>query len=155
MKFFIMLAGVGVAVMAFISMASLGPPPFDYDNATMEERQEWLDKQAAVFKKSARFFLPSGRGPSALNFFLDDVETDPAAKQMKLNIRVDVPYGASVSTPPQHKMMATMCKSYVKTALHREAVRMAVEFKSKKHGTLTRLTVSPSRCEMALANESA
>lgn len=155
MKFFIMLASLGMAVLAFISMATIGPAPFDYEAATMEERQAWMDKQAKTFKTSARFFLPSGRGPSELNFRLDEIVSDPASRQMKFNIEVKVPYGARASMSRHDEVMAKICKSYVRTALHEEAIRLTFDFHAEKQGTLSKLVLTPSRCETALGSENA
>lgn len=49
MKYVFILAFLGVTLYASIESSGIG---FDYDNATREERTEWLDNQAPITKLS-------------------------------------------------------------------------------------------------------
>ena len=152
MKFLIMCASIALGFLAFFTTSQLSADKFNFREASTEERQEWLDKQASVFKKTARFFLPSGRGPSALNFYLDDVKTRPRRRELELMIRVKVPYGKSVYSVPEKDILPRFCKKYVRTALYKQDVRMIVNFFKDGGSTITKLTVRPAKCDDVLSN---
>ena len=151
MKALVILLSVGAGIAAFAGMATIGAgPSIDFKTATIEERQAWMDGQKKVITKAAKWFLPSGRGPSELNFYLKDVINRSDVGEMELKIDVRVPYGATVRKIPRTKFLDSFCKSYVDTALYRQGVKLVANFNHQGKGKrIARIKVSPSDCRWA------
>ncbi|MEM9333177.1 MAG: hypothetical protein AAGA53_17775 [Pseudomonadota bacterium] len=152
MKFVVVLLSIGVGVAAFAGMATLGAgPAIDYKTASLEERQEWLEGQKKVISRAAKFFLPNGRGPAALNFYLKDVVTRADAGEIELLIDVKVPYGAKVGRIPKNKFLDTFCKNYINTGLYKQGIKLIANFKQRggKKKRIARIKVNPSDCRWA------
>lgn len=138
--------GAVTFVGAFLMMP--GPTaPFDYDTATVEDRQAFMDRQAKQMKRAARIFLPSGQGPKSLSFYLDEVVTRPERREIELIVRVQVPYGAQVSSLPRQEFMKRICGSYVKTQLYDHDVRMTTVMNHHKGQQLFKATVTKRQCD--------
>ena len=148
MKYVLLIGSIIFGVVGFASMATIGAgPKIDYKTATKEERQEWMDGQAKVIKTAAKYFLPSGQGPSSLNFYLRDVITRPDASEMEMLIDVKVPYGAKVQSIPKSKFLDTFCKSYIETALYKQSITLIAHFRNQsKKKRIARINVHPSDC---------
>ncbi len=141
----------GMVISAALLSGCAENSNFNFEDATIEERQEWMDKQAAKLRTSARFALPSGGGPMALSMKLDSVDTRPRTRELQMNIAVKVPYGATVSTIPYSDGIVLACRNYVKTRLYDQEVRLITVFKTKKEERqLLKLTASPRKCDKAL-----
>ncbi|MGI9352295.1 MAG: hypothetical protein ACR2O3_12090 [Rhizobiaceae bacterium] len=151
MKAVVVLLSVGAGIVAFAGMATIGAgPAIDFKTASIEERQVWMDSQKKVITKAAKWFLPSGRGPSELSFYLKDVVNRADAGEMELMIDVKVPYGAKVQRIPRTKFLDTFCKSYVDTALYNQGVKLIANFKHQsKKKRIARIKVTPSDCRWA------
>lgn len=141
----------GMTISAALLSGCAENSNFNFENATIEERQEWMDKQAAKLRTSARFGLPSGGGLAALSMKLDSIDTRPRTRELQMNIAVKVPYGATVSTIPYSDGLVLVCRNYVKTRLYDQEVRLITVFKTKKdERQLLKLTASPRKCDKAL-----
>jgi|GEM_PF-6637223 len=149
MKFLIGAAAIVLGIVAFMNTASLSPK-FDYETATKEKREVWLDKQAKTIKGWSRFLLPSGRGPSELSFSVDGIETRSRTREIEMKIRVKVPYGRTVAPADYNQSLLKMCKKYVRTALYDQEVRFITTFKKEKGGVVQKLTASPRKCDRTL-----
>ena len=150
MKFLIGATAILIGAFAFFATASIGSN-FDYETATLEERQAWLDKQAKSIKGWSRFLLPSGRGPSALNFKMDSVETRARSREIEMKILVKVPYGKTVAPADYSQSLYKMCKKYVRTSLYDQEVRLITTFTKEKGGVVQKVTASPRKCDRTLA----
>ncbi len=151
MKYIMMFAAIGMGVFTFVTSSGITSfQPFEYENATLEEQQAWMDGQANTIRKAARWFLPSGRGPSELNMYLKDVVTDAKKREMLMSINVKVPYGARVSGVPKQKFLDGFCKNYVKSGLYKQKIKFMADFiNQSKNRRISRITVYPSDCRWA------
>lgn len=151
MHYVIVACSLAVGLLAFAMMRdapSLSEPSFDYKTASIEERQAWMDGKAEKLRKAARFFLPSGRGPSALSFYLKDIVTRPESNRFEMNIDVKVPYGAEVGVIPKTKFLESFCKNYRKLGFYDSRINFVVNFRKKKDGSpISRISVEPYDCQ--------
>lgn len=150
MNYAITAFAIGFGVMAFVTMADVsgGSRNIDFKTASLEERQSWMDGKAKSIKTAARFFLPSGRGPMALNMFLKDIVKRPARSEMEMIIDVKVPYGARVGTIPKSKFLKSFCKKYIKLGFYEQGVRLIANFRNKRKKTgIARISVRPNDCQ--------
>lgn len=149
MNYVIIFCSLAFGAFAFVMMADVsGGSNIDYKTATPEERQAWMDDKAETLKTAAKFFLPSGRGPKALNFYLKEIVTRPESRQMEMIVDVRVPYGAEVGTLPRSKFLDTFCKNYISAGFYKQRIELVVKFLNKKRGTLIdRISVKPRDCE--------
>lgn len=151
MNYLIVICSIVVGAFAFVMMADVsgsGSSGIDFKTATAEERQAWMDDKAQGLKTAARFFLPSGRGPMALNFYLNDIVTRPEARQMEIIVDVKVPYGAEVGVIPKLQFLESFCKNYVKLGFYKQKIQLTVSFQNKKNrDPITRISVQPYDCQ--------
>ena len=151
MKYLLFAIMAGAAALGFINGATLGSSKFDYDNATPEERQVWMDEQAAGMKKLSRFFMKNGYGPSAINFYLDEVVTRPERREMETVVRAEIPRGAAVGMVAESALLPKACKSYKRSALYKAGVKHVTSVKNKERGLMMRVSVTPEKCDKVLA----
>lgn len=132
------------------ALVTVNATKFDFAAATAEEQQDWMAKKAVSLKRAAKLGLPSGRGPTALNFYIDDVQSRPRYREMEMIIRVKVPYGAQVQKAPREKTAETLCNVSKATGLLEQNIRLFATFRRENGGRLDRVAVSPDECRRIL-----
>ena len=141
-----------ILIVSFaLSLVACADRSFDFDAATKDERQAWMDGQAKRLERTARYLLPSGGGPKALNFSLDGIETRPRQREMEMKIRVKVPYGHSLGVLPRDEIVQRLCNDYVDMALYEQEVRLITTMRKDQGAPVFRVTLSPHRCDTVLA----
>ena len=141
---------LAVGILAFVLMSDVPGRSggIDFQTASLEARQAWMDEKAESLKTAARYFLPSGRGPMSLSFRLKEIITRPESSSIDIIIDVKVPYGAEVGVVPKHQFLESFCKNYVKLDFYKQRIQMSVSFRNQKdHSPITRITVYPHDCQ--------
>ena len=125
---------LGFGGVAFVTMAEVGSGSrvIDFKTASLDDRHSWTDRKAKSIKSVARFFLPNGRGPGALNFYLKEIVSRPARSMMEIMIDVKVPYRAQVGTIPKSKFLKSFCKNYVQLGFYKQGVRLIANFRNQR-----------------------
>ena len=149
MNYVFICCSLAFGVLAFVVMADVSSGPgIDYKTATPEERQAWMDGKAEKLKFAAKYFLPNGRGPKALNFYLKDIVTRPQARQLEMIVNVKVPYGAEVGTLPRSRFLDKFCKNYINMGFYRQRIELIVQFLNQKDkASIDRISIKPRDCE--------
>ena len=137
--------------LGLIGIATLnGKNSFDYEAATLEEKEEWLTAQGQRFEKTARFFLKSGGGPSAVSLYLDGVDVSARSKKVTLNIEVRVPYGKQLFVGNVNEEMVPLCKQYGRGGLYDNNVTLVAAMKTDKGAPVATLTANAAKCDRIL-----
>ncbi len=148
MKFLVGMFMVAMGVFGLLNVVGAGGSNFDFKAATEEERLEWMEKQANALKTGARFFLPNGRGPSNVNFYLDEIKKKPRSREIEMIIRVKFPYGSSPYLADSSGVTDKLCKKFVKTGLYKNDITLVSTFNNDKGGApLTQLRVTKAKCD--------
>lgn len=123
---------------------------FDYATASGEERQAWLDKQAKIVKRSARWALPQGQNGVFMK--LTDIETNTARRELRMIIHVNPSPGKRLSMrSPDSKLLAAACEEYMSSPLAKQNVRLTAHYRQTQYGgkpplTLMNFSINPGRC---------
>ncbi len=150
MNYIIAIGGLAVGILAFVLMSDVTGRSggIDFQTASLEARQAWMDEKAESLKTAARYFLPSGRGPMSLSFRLKEIITRPESSRIEMIIDVKVPYGAEVGVVPRHQFLESFCKNYVRLDFYKQRIQLVVSFRDKKdRSPITRITVNPHDCQ--------
>jgi hypothetical protein len=140
----IMAVGAAMAVGGGMDLGSLGSTPFNYQNASKEDRTAFLQKESGTIGKMLRVALvnPSGVGGSMR---LADTKVDPNRREIKFIIKVQGRLQPGAITNVRQAMLKKVCPRFVESKLGRNDVRMVQSFQNSK-GSLGSITISRSAC---------
>lgn len=144
--------GAVILVVAGLIVGALGTGTglaFDYENASRDERQAFLDKQAASIHKRGPFMLlNAGRAGSRL--YMSEVVGKEGAKEVVMTITVMVYEGYQASMSDPKKELEALCTFYGNTLLEKNGIRLTSNYVTESGSPVFRQTASPSACERAL-----
>lgn len=144
----VMAVGGWQAVNGGINLGSASAPPFNYDTASVPEREAWLTSQIQPIRKSLRWSLPSGGAPTQPSFSVGDVRANTRRRAIEIDIKVKGRYQFNRSQIPavKQQLVKQLCPKYAESEAGRNGVQLIHSFIGKKGRRELQLFVSPTVC---------
>ncbi len=147
MKWLFGIIGIGMATVGGFGLSTVGVAGsnFDYEEASIEDRQIWLEKQAGPLERGVKRGMLRGSGGRYLKY----KETKVLARSNEIQNILTLSSTAQVRLPPNFKrqMLANSCPSYMRSALYRNRIKITVKI-VKRSGTpvlITQMTAHECR----------
>lgn len=119
--------------------------PFDYEKATPEQREQYLEAMSQGLYDGIDKGLP--RGKNGIYTAMGKRKVYPDRK--RIEITVDVRSGGeniNSSTSASDKIREAACKEYLATDLARNEITVSVRYEMPGGGTALSLLTSPQNC---------
>jgi len=131
--------------------AATGPGDFDYEAATLVERQMWLTEQAGPTAKLFDRSLPRG-GDAQPEMRVRGFSVDARSRAITVHVGVEGRYGIDKQAVPAAKkaMAAKACPGYVTSALGQNRVTLNHRFVSERGREELSFVLSPIACRAFL-----
>jgi len=130
MKWLFGIIGIGMAVMGGFNLGTTGAggASFNYEEASIDERQTWLEKQAHDFERGVKHGIMKS-GVSLLRY----KETKVLARSNEIQAIMSLSSMAQVRLPPRYKqqMLADSCPDYMRSALYTNRIKITVKIVNK------------------------
>lgn len=142
-----MACGLWMAVSGGFSLGAATSGGFDYETSSLEQRTEWLTKQADPMAKLLDRSLPKGGGPNP-NMSVKGWSVDARRRAIEVTIQVSGMYGIDKRAVPAAKkaMVAQVCPSYAKSPLGENKVNLFHSFRGKGGREELSIVISPIVC---------
>ena len=143
------LGGGGALWLALSGGATTGEASrvFDYESASLDERQRWLDEQAGPVVKLFDRSLPKGENDQP-HMSVQAWAANARRRAIMMQVRVQGEYGIDKRAVPAAKkaMVASNCPSYAKSALGENKVTLIHTFLGKDGREELSFSISPLTC---------
>jgi len=146
MKYVFILAFLGVTLYASIESSGIG---FDYENASKEERTEWLDTQVAITKASLARELRAKYGYNS-PIKITDME---AANGRSLKSVLSLSYvdARQEAYRLKRELREVFCPRYNKLPIADHGLVVMISMQDLDQKNVGRLTLGPQDCRRYLA----
>ncbi|MEM9108052.1 MAG: hypothetical protein AAGC96_20610, partial [Pseudomonadota bacterium] len=139
--------GIVMASIGGFQLGSVGEPPFNYETASEEDRNAFLQSEADAFGKVVKRGLisPSGVGPSMR---LGDTLVNERRKQITYIIQVNgqIASGQQFSKA-RDQFLQKVCPRFMKTNAAKNEVSLVQEFRNTKNKySMGKITLSTDIC---------
>lgn len=146
MKMLFMIGGLLMAAVGGLGLFGAMTPGFDYEGATLQERQVWLDKEA----DKATAEIRRGIEASGTSRNLMDVQAVNASAEEKLIEIVMEAKGASRTIIPKDfrlTFLGQMCPDFTRSPLSKEGFRLNMRIVRSNGDLALSETVSQVACD--------
>lgn len=132
--------------MSFVMLfAAACSEPFDFEAASPEDRQSWLEEIARGLADGLEKTLP--RGSNGIYAQMGSVKADAAAKSISVVVEVtDGEERIANSTDQRNAMREQACIVYMNSDLNRDGIKVSVRYKVPGGGTAISLLMDPDLC---------
>ncbi|MDG2002048.1 MAG: hypothetical protein P8J20_01825 [Novosphingobium sp.] len=126
-------------------VSGCGQPTIDYETATTEQQEEWLDAASRGVYDGLKRTLPKGRN----GVYMKMGERKIDARRRRIDILVNVKFsgepqiGSDVNAATMYK---GACPTYIGTPLEANKVKIYTRFAMEGGGTLLAFMLSPENC---------
>lgn len=130
-----------------------GGGSFDFDAATLEEREAWMERQARAIANGVRHGLPNGSG-MAPRMEVDEVLTHPSKREIEIVVQIkEQAQIVSNSRLLKRELHSKTCGQFVKLPVYRQDVRVVQTIKYLHGGVAMRARMSAASCDRELARQ--
>lgn len=146
MKTLIVIGGIMLAAAGGVGLFSAMTPGFDYEGATLAERQAWLDGES----ENATAEIRRGIEKGGVGRHLMDVQAVNASAEEKLIEVIIEAKGASRTIIPKNfrlQFLGEMCPEFTRSPLSKHGFRMNMKIVRSNGDLALSETVSEVACE--------
>jgi hypothetical protein len=146
MKYVFILAFIGVSLFASIQTSGIG---FDYDNATHEERADWLTNQASITNGA---FSKAIRQRHGINAAIEVTGIYPTGSSgLRGDIQLKYADVRSRKVAYRQQLKTLFCPTYEKLPIADHELRVVINMKDINGDQMTQFTLTPNECAKQVA----
>ncbi len=146
MKWLFGIIGIGMATVGGfgLSTVGVGGSSFNYEEASIEDRQAWLEKQARPLERGVKRGMLRGSGAMYLKY----KETKVLARSNEIQTIIKLSSMGQVRLPPNFKreMLASFCPDYMRSALYTNRVKITIKIVKKNGSPVLSFSMSAYDC---------
>jgi len=133
-----------LAVSGGVNLGKASRGAFNYETASLEQRQQWLNKHAEPMAKLLNRSLPKGNGAQP-HMSVHAWSVNARRRAITVQVRVKGQYGIDKRAVPAAKkaMVAQVCPSYAKSPLGENKVNLFHSFLGKGGREELSFVISP------------
>lgn len=150
MKYVFILAFIGVSLFASIQTSGIG---FDYENATQEERSEWIANQASITRGAFVNAIKNRHGMNAAIKITSLVPSGTAA--LRGDVRLEYANAKGRKHAYRNELKTLFCPAYIKMPMADHDLRVIINMKDINDNQLTQFTLTNAECEKHMAKAEA
>ncbi len=146
MKWVIGIVGFLIAIGGGVGLGQVTGDSFDFDNATLEERQAWLDEATGEISDGAALGLvQAGTGYNMMAV----QEVSASAEDNRISIILEAKGATRLAIPADFSVqfMDKMCDEWVRTPMGRHGVLLTTKIVRSNGDHVRSETVSKPACD--------
>lgn len=138
-------------IAALVASVSACGEPFNYETASPEAREAWLEPKAKAYTDGFRRGLNIG----FVKFNVDAPKINTRSREVIILARAETDGKGAFRGKARTKLNVKMCGMYVGSPLHRNDIRVTHKLRHKGGETILNLSLSPSSCASVIAKDNA
>ena len=138
------------ALASHITSQSLSGSDFNYDEATVEDQEKWLQKHATAIGSGIKRSLPNGGGAAPP---MELVDTWTNVDQRKISFKIQIKGPAQIRSNVaeiERSFLEKACRQFVKMPLYAQYVTVTQTFYYEGGERAWRLKISGAICDRML-----